>query len=109
MRFVQLQDRELDTILAALRHWQRTDMDSEIAREHGKPLDVTEIDTLCQHLNCSAPVEFAHECPYCDNEDVEGGSVEIEDDMATQVCYCGDCKAQWVVSFGLFDVVKVSP
>jgi hypothetical protein len=49
--------RELATVLAALRHWQQT-----LRREHGRvaawphfedhePLDLHEIDELCERLN----------------------------------------------------------
>jgi hypothetical protein len=55
--------REWDTVLAALRLWQQ-DNDAvetheihgellELAREHGKPLDNVEIDTLIERINCS--------------------------------------------------------
>lgn len=53
-------DRELDTILAALRFWQarnvprpspsRRAAEEIIAKEHGPALDDEEIDALCQRL-----------------------------------------------------------
>jgi hypothetical protein len=57
-----LSDRELATVLAALRYWQReVEEDAEMRdglEGHGhfteeKPLTVAEIDALCERLNCS--------------------------------------------------------
>lgn len=54
--------RELDTILAALRLWQReqdTLHDREllaIAGEHGRALDNDEIDALCVRINFAPEV-----------------------------------------------------
>jgi hypothetical protein len=52
--------REFDTILAALRFYQEGLANGEVARaiaaissEHGKPLTIEEIDTLCERINCS--------------------------------------------------------
>lgn len=66
----KLERRELATVLAALRHWQRTavfrsilngrtfirmeaDPEAQIATNQGQinPLDPLEIDTLCERLN----------------------------------------------------------
>ena len=59
----KLDDRELGTVLAALRHYQRhlethncnapRELE-DIASNGGEfePLDVTEIDGLCEQLNC---------------------------------------------------------
>lgn len=58
-----LNKRELGTVLAALRYWQRVgtldvydggaDAEDNIATDGGKlqPLDVGEIDELCEKLN----------------------------------------------------------
>lgn len=54
-----LTERELATVLAALRHWKQA-----LRREHGRvaawphfdehePLDLNEIDELCERLNGS--------------------------------------------------------
>lgn len=49
--------RQRDTILAALRYWQRelpVVLDPElhaIAGEHGMPLTESEIDELCEAIN----------------------------------------------------------
>jgi hypothetical protein len=63
-------NREWDTVLAALRHWQQDrsrieniGMDStcsdsmeyaqwEIATDHGNPLTNEEVDGLCERINC---------------------------------------------------------
>lgn len=49
-------DREADTILAALRYWQREGLMSagherDIAEEHGDALNADEIDDLCERIN----------------------------------------------------------
>lgn len=54
--------RELDTVLAALRFWQRelpVVFDREllaIAGEHGRALDDDEIDALCVRINFAPEV-----------------------------------------------------
>lgn len=57
---VKLDQRELATVLAALRFYQRLglqinreDPEDDIANEGGTidPLNVTEIDTLCEEIN----------------------------------------------------------
>jgi EAL domain-containing protein (putative c-di-GMP-specific phosphodiesterase class I) len=55
---MNLDKRELGTVLAALRHWQNggigaPDGFSDIATEDGEmePLSVHEVDTLCERLN----------------------------------------------------------
>jgi hypothetical protein len=59
---MKLDDRELGTVLAALRYWQRGTMfdhnrfapEWEIATDGQtiEALDVDEIDELCEKLNC---------------------------------------------------------
>jgi hypothetical protein len=55
---ITLSDRELDTVLAALRNWQDENTESlpvvliENASEHGEPLTNDEIDELCERINC---------------------------------------------------------
>jgi hypothetical protein len=58
----RLTDRELATVLAALRYWQQDlagNEDGPISREHfGRgvtPLSAEEIDDLCERLNCGPP------------------------------------------------------
>ena len=60
-----LTDRELSTILAALRHWQRggcCDLQIQdiaantLSDRPCTPLDEREIDDLCEALNCGALV-----------------------------------------------------
>jgi hypothetical protein len=53
----QLTERELATVLAALRHWQTAESaeaHEDIATDGGRlePLKVDEIDELCLRLNC---------------------------------------------------------
>jgi predicted proteasome-type protease len=50
-------DRERDTILAALRHYQASTIISDAIRDianndHDNPLSEDEIDTLCEDINC---------------------------------------------------------
>jgi hypothetical protein len=57
---INVSSRELDTILAALRLWQResahiADGDGgilEIAEEHGDSLTNADVNELCERLNC---------------------------------------------------------
>ena len=53
--YLNVNDRELATILAALRLWQEQDAPParqfEIATEHGEPMDGEAIDALCERLN----------------------------------------------------------
>jgi hypothetical protein len=59
---MRLNDRQLGTVLAALRFWQRTTVvapkgplpEDDISTDGGtcNPLDANEIDTLCEELNC---------------------------------------------------------
>lgn len=65
---VDLKDRELATILAALRYWQREGLKSDgheadIAAEHGPPLTAEEIDDLCEWLNANGVCALA-----CDSD-----------------------------------------
>ena len=56
---IKVNERELDTILAALRVYQTmlnmqsavVDDVHNIASEHGEPMTEAEIDTLCENLN----------------------------------------------------------
>jgi hypothetical protein len=72
--------RELGTVLAGLRYWQRDMPGSKdlqmIATDDGEhvPLDEDEIDNLCEHLNCARPfmvrVTASHDqTPACHTED----------------------------------------
>jgi len=59
MNTLQFTDREVGTILAALRRWQamliagqaHTSWEDEIASEAGLPLSIAEIDVLCETIN----------------------------------------------------------
>jgi hypothetical protein len=65
--FLQVDAREFATILAALRYWQRDGLatdeqgdlaapgpENDVATDGGthEPLDLEEIDELCERLNC---------------------------------------------------------
>jgi hypothetical protein len=54
----RMNDRELATVLAALRYWQQdlAENDSPISEHFAEhtPLTVEEIDDLCERLNCGA-------------------------------------------------------
>ena len=53
---MKLTDRELSTILAALRKFQTSpSTDSGYFRDH-RPLTVNQIDELCERLNCGEAV-----------------------------------------------------
>jgi hypothetical protein len=61
---VGLSDRELATVLAALRYWQHdlgANEDEPPISEHfadgAVPLSVTEIDDLCERLNVGTAIE----------------------------------------------------
>lgn len=62
-----LSNRELATVLAALRYWQSRKETPESLDgyfyEHS-PLTVEEIDGLCERLNTTTPAEAA-DCPSC--------------------------------------------
>lgn len=55
---LSLTSRERDTVLAALRYWQREGLMScgheiELAEnDHSNPLNASEIDDLCERINC---------------------------------------------------------
>jgi hypothetical protein len=67
---LSLSDRELATILAALRYWQLDLADNEgegpicpeLFDDTITPLNIEEIEYLCERLNCD-PKEHPHECP----------------------------------------------
>jgi len=81
---MKLSDREIATVLAALRYYQRDLVDDGARFEHGdiatnggklKPLDEFEIDKLCDHLNFSPtvhaePSEPVMVCSTCGSADV---------------------------------------
>ena len=109
--FIQLYESERDVILAALRLWQQVnagipDEITEIAKNgRDDVLSHERIDKLCQELNFIP--EGSDRCPECGDEQIEGGHVEIEEDCATQRCYCTACSAEWIDAYGLFDRTKL--
>ena len=36
-----------------------------------------------------------NKCPYCHSEEIEGGSIEIDSNVATQEVWCHDCDEHW--------------
>lgn len=52
---ITVSPREFDTVIAALRYWQRCPVDvaerTMISCEHGEPLSVSEIDALVERIN----------------------------------------------------------
>ncbi len=72
-------DRELATILAALRHWERIilserdDHSADVARrfspehfENQTPLTAEEVDELAQRLDCEAEAKTEARADYAD-------------------------------------------
>ena len=57
---VHLNERELATVLAALRYWQQdlAENDGPISEHFADetPLTVEEIDALCERLNCDPAI-----------------------------------------------------
>ena len=57
---IQLSDRELATVLAALRYWQQdlAENDGPISEHFDEhtPLTVEEIDDLCERLNLNPAI-----------------------------------------------------
>ena len=45
------------------------------------------------------------QCPFCGNETVEGGFVEIEHGQACQKMGCTDCEGSWHDVYRLVDLV----
>lgn len=131
MHFHQVTDRERDTILAALRLWQRflawrkklrrrgetPDGDEfiDIAAENGDILQPADIDKLCDELNCGVPVRDIYECVHCgasglcdDGEDVmHHDAVELDDNGATAIATCRECGGRAILAFGLYGVTKL--
>lgn len=118
--YFELYERERDTILAALRWWQETirqdpkaipDDIWAIARAGaGDALTFANIDQVCHELNSPPEVDEVDECPNCgDIGLVTGGAVDVGADMATQLCGCDVCGAEWVLGFGLASVNMVRP
>jgi hypothetical protein len=104
---IDLNRREIATLLAALRYWQATPyrfdrgLQADIATDHGTltPLTADEIGDLCERLN-TAPA-----APSADAERLRGlafeqyhrdGEIEIPEDAAVSVFNDGAYVAAWV-------------
>jgi formate dehydrogenase maturation protein FdhE len=46
-------------------------------------------------------------CPYCGSGDLEGGSVVIEENIASQRMTCSECNRKWYNSYVLIDIVEI--
>ncbi len=46
-------------------------------------------------------------CPYCENENVNWSSVEIEGAGAYQQGHCPECGARWANSYALVSIVEL--
>jgi len=47
-------------------------------------------------------------CPFCGNEDIEGGPVEITQGGANQICGCHACDCEWYDLYTLTDVEAIT-
>ena len=45
-------------------------------------------------------------CPYCQAEDIEGDSVEIDEGTASQEVRCHDCGKGWVDCYSLTSIAE---
>lgn len=45
-------------------------------------------------------------CPFCETDNIEGGSVEVNDGGAMQECNCADCGEEWTDIYKLINVVE---
>ncbi|MDH2290015.1 hypothetical protein QD172_01955 [Cobetia sp. 10Alg 146] len=46
-------------------------------------------------------------CPFCESNDLEGGSVSIDDRHARQAITCLHCYAIWVDQYHLSDITDI--
>lgn len=49
-------------------------------------------------------LEKAGQCPFCQDWDIDGGSVEVDGTAATQMVSCNSCGAAWVDTYTLSGV-----
>lgn len=49
-------------------------------------------------------LEKAGQCPFCQDGDIDGGSVEVDGTVATQMVNCVHCGAAWVDTYTLSGV-----
>ena len=89
-RVSELDSRELGTVLAALRYWQRQGCPDgpelrEIASDNDmKPLDLEEIDALCERLNLGQHRQPATKAQIeAARAEYQSDDVNIDDDAAT--------------------------
>lgn len=56
-----------------------------------------------------AYLKASHICPYCGSDQIEGQSVDIDENGASQEVSCISCKARWEDLYKLTDVREVNP
>jgi hypothetical protein len=67
---VELNDREIAQVLAALRNWQADALNEDLVEafagpfEDHEPLDDAEVDALCERLNFAAPAGLVRGAAY---------------------------------------------
>ena len=49
-------------------------------------------------------LEHAGQCPFCQDWNIDGGSVEVDGTAATQTANCNACGAAWVDTYTLTSV-----
>jgi hypothetical protein len=89
-----LTTRELATVVAALRHWQRSLQKAGLSpiTEHFAevtPLGVAEIDQLCERLNIPSenPLAFGAENPLKIKRWLRAGEFDVDSDRTVQDIY----------------------
>lgn len=50
--------------------------------------------------------EFGAVCPVCGSDQIEGGSIDIDNGMAYQNCYCNDCQEEWTDEYSLTGITE---
>jgi transcription elongation factor Elf1 len=46
-------------------------------------------------------------CPYCNNEDIEGGPIDIDYKTAWQKITCNKCSREWYDIYKLVDIEEI--
>jgi len=113
---MELDHRQLATVLAALRYWQQSVAvfnqlhDIVTYGDQINPLADDEIDALCEGLNASNLLDEKQlaylasnggKCPSCGSHDLDGGEIEIDTDGASQQISCNVCGSSWVDTYEL--------
>lgn len=64
--------------------------------------------TMTQFLSVKEYFKAHSTCPCCKHDMVEGGSVDIDNDIAEQEVSCGNCGAEWTDIYRLASYVPTS-